>query len=58
MATTFPASDFEDNLQIACAVDASLDAIVTHNPKDFGGSPVQIVTPAELLALLAKTPDA
>ncbi len=58
MATTFPGSDFEDNLQIACAVEARLDAIVTRNPKDFAGSPVQILTPAELLALLAKAPDA
>ncbi len=33
MATTFPGSDFEDNLQIACAVEASLDRIVTRNPK-------------------------
>ena len=58
MATTFPGSDFEDNLQIACAMEATLDAIVTRNAKDFAGSPVQIMTPAELLALLAKAPDA
>ncbi len=58
MATTFPGSDFEDNLQIACAVEATLDAIVTRNPKDFARSPVMILTPAELLALLAKAPDA
>ena len=32
----------------ACAVEATLDAIVTRNPKDFGGSPVLILTPAEL----------
>jgi predicted nucleic acid-binding protein len=58
MAITFPGSDFEDNLQIACAVEATLDAIVTRNPKDFAGSPVLIMTPAELLALLAKAPGA
>jgi predicted nucleic acid-binding protein len=58
MATTFPGSDFEDNLQIACAVDSKLDAIVTRNPKDFAGSPVPVLTPAQLLALLAKAPDA
>jgi predicted nucleic acid-binding protein len=50
--------DFEDNLQIACAAEARLDAIVTRNPKDFARSPVLILTPAELLALLAKAPDA
>ena len=58
MATTLPGSDFEDNLQIACAVEARVDAIVTRNPKHFVGSPVPILTPAELLALLAKAPDA
>ena len=58
MVTTFPGSDFEDNLQIACEVEATLDAIVTRNPKDFVRSPVLILTPAELLALLAKAPDA
>jgi len=58
MATALPGSDFEDNLQIACAVEARLDAIVTRNPKDFTGSPVLVLTPAELLALLAKAPNA
>jgi hypothetical protein len=58
MATTLPGSDFEDNLQIACAVQACLDAIVTRNPQDFAGSPVPVLTPAELLALLGKGPDA
>ena len=57
MATTFPGSDFEDNLRIACAVEARLEAIVTRNPKDFAGSPIPILTPVELLALLAKAPD-
>ena len=57
MATTFPGSDFEDNLHIAFAVEARLEAIVTRNPKDFAGSPIPILTPGELLALLAKAPD-
>jgi predicted nucleic acid-binding protein len=58
MATALPGSDFEDNLHIACAAEARLDAIVTRNPRDFAGSPVPVLTPAELLALLAKTSDA
>ena len=58
LATTLPGSDFEDNLQIACAMEACLDAIVTRNPKDFVGSSVPVLTPAELLALLAKAADA
>ncbi len=50
--------DYEDDLQIECAIDARLDAIVTRNPEDFAGSPVPVLTPAELLALLPKAPDA
>jgi predicted nucleic acid-binding protein len=58
MATTLPGSDFEDNLQIACAAEAKLDAIITRNVKDFVASPVLVLTPTELLARLAKAPDA
>lgn len=58
MAATLNGSDFEDNLHIACAVQASLDAIVTRNRKDFAGSPAPVLTPAELLALLARGPEA
>jgi predicted nucleic acid-binding protein len=32
-------NDFEDDLQIQCAIDALLDAVVTRNPKDFVGFP-------------------
>ena len=46
-------SDFEDDLQIVCAADAPLGAIVTRNPSDFVGSPVPVLTPSELLALPA-----
>ena len=46
-------SDLEDNVCMACAVIASLDAIVTRNTKDFAGCPVRILTPSELVALLA-----
>jgi predicted nucleic acid-binding protein len=57
LATTFPGSDFEDNLQIACAMEAKLDAIVTRDPKGFAGSPVPVLSPAEFLAKLPKPPD-
>jgi predicted nucleic acid-binding protein len=50
--------EFEDNLQIACAVEAKLDAIVTRNAEDLVGSPVPVLAPAELLALLANASDA
>lgn len=45
--------DFEDDLQAACAVAAGLDAIVTRNAQDFAGSPVAVLSPAELLGRLA-----
>jgi predicted nucleic acid-binding protein len=54
MATTLPGSDFEDNLLIACAVAANLDAIVTRDPRGFAGSPVAVLSPAELLEQLPK----
>ncbi len=50
MAALGPGTDFEDNLQIASAVEAGVDAIVTRDPKGFVGSPVAICSPAEMLA--------
>jgi predicted nucleic acid-binding protein len=52
LARTWPGNDYEDNIQIASAVEASLDAIVTRNPRDFSGSPMPVLTPADLLAHL------
>jgi predicted nucleic acid-binding protein len=46
-------SDFEDDLQIACAVQVGVDAIVTRDPKGFAASPIPIVTPADLAASLS-----
>lgn len=51
-ATTLPGADFEDNLQIACAVSAGVDAIVTRNSGDFAAAPMPVLTPAALLARL------
>ena len=50
-------NDFEDDLQIECAIDARIDVIVTRNTRDFAGSPVVVLTPADLLELLAKVPE-
>lgn len=41
--------DFEDNLQVACAGLAHLDAIVTRNVKDFKGTPIPVLAPAQVL---------
>ena len=54
LARTLTGPDFEDNLQIACATVARLDAIVTRDPKGFAGSPVPVHSPAEFLARLSK----
>jgi predicted nucleic acid-binding protein len=46
-------SDFEDDLQIACAVQAGVDVIVTRDPKGFAASPIPVMTPADLAASLS-----
>jgi len=45
-------SDLEDNVSMACALAAGLDAIVTRDPKGFAGSPIPVLSPTELLARL------
>jgi predicted nucleic acid-binding protein len=47
-------SDFEDNVQIASAETAELDAVVTRDVKDFQGSPRPVWSPAECLRRLAE----
>lgn len=44
--------DFEDNVQVAAAMQMSLDAIVTRNPEDFAYAPIPVFTPADLVAQL------
>ncbi len=53
LARTWAGNDYEDNVQIACAVEAAVDAIVTRDPRGFAGSPVPVPTPADLVARLA-----
>ncbi len=53
-AEALPGDDFEDNLQMAGASIAGLDAIATRNKADFADSAVPVLTPVELLAQLAK----
>jgi predicted nucleic acid-binding protein len=45
--------DFEDDLQLACAVQAAVDAIVTRDPRGYAHSPVPVLSPADLVAQLA-----
>ena len=45
-------NDFEDAVTAAAAQRAKCAAIITRNPKDFKGSPVRVITPAEAAAWL------
>jgi predicted nucleic acid-binding protein len=51
-ADSLEGNDIEDNLMLACAVAAGLDAIVTRDPKGFVGSPLPVLSPTELLSRL------
>jgi predicted nucleic acid-binding protein len=46
-------TDFEDAVTAAAARRAKCDAIVTRNPRDFKGTPVRVLGPAEAAAWLA-----
>ena len=52
-ARQMPGPDFEDNLQMACAVTDFLQGIVTRDKLGFIDSPVKVYTPSELLEVLA-----
>ena len=52
-AARLPGSDFEDNIQIAVAIVAGLDPIVTHDTVGFVASPIPVLKPHELLAQIA-----
>ena len=48
--------DFEDDLQIASARQAGVDAIVTRDPKGFAASPIPVLTPTDLAISLSGPP--
>jgi predicted nucleic acid-binding protein len=51
-AQALPGNDFEDNLQIACANLAGLDAIVTRDRQGFESAAMPVLLPEELLKQL------
>ncbi len=51
-AVDLSGSDFEDNLQIACAALAGLDGIVTRDKDGFRDSVIPALSPAEFIARL------
>jgi predicted nucleic acid-binding protein len=54
-AYALPVNDFEDALQMAAAVRNGLTALVSRDPSGFSGSPVPVLSPAELVARLQAT---
>jgi predicted nucleic acid-binding protein len=54
LADTLEGVDIEDNLVLVCAILAGLDAIVTRDSRGFSGSPIRVVSPAELFDSLSK----
>jgi predicted nucleic acid-binding protein len=46
--------DFEDAVQMAAAMAANLDYVVTRNRKDYITQPIPVLEPAECVALLAQ----
>ena len=45
--------DFEDAVQLACAMASRLDAIITRNAQDFAGATLPILSTRELLESLS-----
>ena len=44
--------DFEDAVQMAAAMGAHADYVITRNPRDFKTRPIPVLQPEELVALL------
>lgn len=51
-ALTFPMTDFEDAVQLAAALQAKVDYLVTRNIKDYPETRLPVLAPAELLTYL------
>jgi len=51
-ALAFPMTDFEDAVQLASALGAQSDCLVTRNIKDYPETRISVLSPAELLTLL------
>lgn len=48
-ALLLPGLDFEDNVQIACAIRDRMDLIITRNKADFTNSPVTAIEPPDIV---------
>jgi predicted nucleic acid-binding protein len=52
VALTLPLADYEDAVQLACALTHHFDAVITRNIEDYRNSPLPVLTPVEMLARL------
>ena len=52
IALGLPYRDFEDAVQMAAAMHAAADYLITRNTADFKWGPIPVLTPGEFLALL------
>jgi predicted nucleic acid-binding protein len=53
-AEGMPGTDFEDNIQIAAAIAARVEAIVTRDPAGFSDCVIPVFTPRQLAQQLAR----
>ncbi len=51
IALGLPYRDFEDAVQMAAAMHAAADYLITRNIADFKWGPIPVLTPAEFLAI-------
>ncbi|MGC1307949.1 MAG: PIN domain-containing protein [Phormidesmis sp.] len=51
-AVALKLSDFEDAVQVACAIASGLDLITTRDAIGFKGSPISVIEPIELKHIL------
>jgi predicted nucleic acid-binding protein len=51
-AEALPVKDYEDAVQVAGAMAAGLDAIITRNVNDYKNSPLPVYSPTDFLARL------
>jgi predicted nucleic acid-binding protein len=54
-ALTLPGNDFEDNVQIASAIQSNLEAIITRDPSGFSATNVPIMAPDEFVTQHLRT---
>jgi len=52
MAGELKSDDFEDALQMACAIDAQCNVIVTRDISHYAGSIIKVYSPEEFLSLI------